>query len=105
MRNRARAAVLDRLLRNARYEVLPTARIEGVVADHLPVGRTVTVTASPAKGLEATLALTERLCALGYDVVPHLAARMVSGRTEFAEIVERMTASGVRTVFIPAGDA
>jgi methylenetetrahydrofolate reductase (NADPH) len=105
MRNRERAAVLLRLLRNARYEVLPTAKIEGIVAEHLPVGRTVTVTASPAKGLEATLALTERLSTLGYDAVPHLAARMVSGRTELVEIVERLKASGVRTVFMPAGDA
>jgi methylenetetrahydrofolate reductase (NADPH) len=105
MRNRERAAVLHRLLSSARYEVLPTAKVEGTVAEHLPVGRTVTVTASPAKGLEATLALTERLSVLGYDAVPHLAARMVSGRSELAEIVARMTASGVRTVFIPAGDA
>lgn len=105
MRNRERAAVLLRLLRNARYEVLPTAKIEGIVATHVPVGRTVTVTASPAKGLEATLALTERLSGLGYDAVPHLAARMVSGRTELVEIVERLKASGVRTVFMPAGDA
>jgi methylenetetrahydrofolate reductase (NADPH) len=30
---------------------------------------------------------------------------MVSGRTELAEIVERMQAVGVRTVFVPGGDA
>ena len=55
--------------------------------EHLPLDRTVTVTASPAKGIEATLALTERLAGHGYTAVPHLAARMVSGRTELAEIV------------------
>lgn len=105
MRHRARAAVLHRLLTHARYEVLPTASIEGVVADHLPLGRTVTVTASPSKGLEATLALTERLAARGYDVVPHLAARMVSGPVELGEILGRMERAGITTVFVPAGDA
>lgn len=105
MSHRHRAGVLHRLLTSARYEVLPTARIEGIVAEHLPTGRTVTVTASPSKGLEATLRLSERLAARGYDVVPHLAARMVSGRAELAEIVMRLMDAGIRTVFVPAGDA
>lgn len=105
MLTRSRGDVVRRLLANARYEVLPTPRIEQVVADHLPPGRTITVTASPAKGLEATLALTERLAACGYDVVPHLAARMISGRAELAEITARLRESGVTSVFVPAGDA
>ena len=102
---RTRADVVRRLLANARFEVLPTARVEEAVATHLPPGRTVTVTASPSKGLEATLALTERLTARGYDVVPHLAARMITGRSELVEIADRLRASGVTTVFVPAGDA
>jgi len=105
MLTRTRADVVRRLLANARYEVLPTPRIEEVVAAHLPAGRTITVTASPAKGLEATLALTERLALRGYDVVPHLAARMISGRSELAEIAQRLQQAGVTTVFVPAGDA
>jgi methylenetetrahydrofolate reductase (NADPH) len=94
-----------RLLGNVRYEVLPTSRIEEVVTAHLPSGRTVTVTASPSKGLEATLVLSERLAARGYDVVPHLAARMVSGRSELTEVTERLKGAGVTTIFVPAGDA
>jgi methylenetetrahydrofolate reductase (NADPH) len=104
-RSRSRADVVRRLLANARFEVLPTARVEEAVARHLPPGRTVTVTASPSKGLEATLALSERLTARGYDVVPHLAARMITGRSELVEIADRLRASGVTTVFVPAGDA
>jgi methylenetetrahydrofolate reductase (NADPH) len=38
-------------------------------------------------------------------VIPHLAARMVSGRSELAEIVDRLAASGITGVFVPAGDA
>ena len=53
------------------------------------------MTASPSKGLEATFDLAERLAGHGYAVVPHLAARMVTGRTELAEIVERLTGKGI----------
>lgn len=105
MSNKARRSVLRRLLEHVRYEVLPTASIEQVVLEQLPPGFTVTVTASPSKGLEATLDLTERLRGHGFEVVPHLAARMVSGRSELAEICARLVPLGVHTVFVPAGDA
>lgn len=105
MLTRTRSDVVRRLLDNARFEVLPTARVEEAVVTHLPPGRTVTVTASPSQGLEATLALTERLAARGYDVVPHLAARMIAGRSELAEIADRLLGAGVTTVFVPGGDA
>ena len=100
-----RTAAVRRLLDNVRYEVLPTARIEEQVVSCLERGSTVTVTASPAKGLGATLDLVERLAAQGYDAVPHLAARMVSGPGELADIVARLRQAGVGTVFVPAGDA
>ena len=34
-----------RLLQNTRYEVLPTATIEDKLLEHVPVERTITVTA------------------------------------------------------------
>ena len=74
------AATALRLLARARYEVLPTPTIEEKVHASVPLDVGVTVTASPSKGLEDTLALAERLAAAGYVVVPHLAARMVTGR-------------------------
>ena len=104
MRNKTYGAFLADMLTSARYEVLPTPSIEEKVLEHLPLDRTVTVTASPAKGIEATLSLAERLARHGYATVPHLAARMVSGRGELAEIAARMQAAGVRTVFVPGGD-
>ena len=103
MRN-SHGAFLADMLTSARFEVLPTGSIEDKIREHLPAGRTVTVTASPAKGLEATLALAERLARSGYVAVPHLAARMVSGRAELEEICARMREAGVRTVFVPGGD-
>src|SRR3954469_17674538 len=103
MRN-SHGAFLADMLTSARFEVLPTGSVEDKVLEHLPRGRTVTVTASPTKGLEATLALTERLARQGYAAVPHLAARMVSGRAELEEICSRMRQAGVQTVFVPGGD-
>ena len=82
MRNKTTIPTLVRLLEHARYEVLPTASTEEKVLAHVPRDVGVTVTASPSKGLEATLDLAERLTGHGYAVVPHLAARMVTGRSE-----------------------
>ena len=92
-------------LASARYEVLPTSGIEAKLTESVPVTTTLTVTASPGKGLDATLDCTERLARLGYPVVPHLAARMVRDRDHLVDIVERLRALDVSNVFVPAGDA
>lgn len=104
MRNKD-VPTVRRLLEHARYEVLPTPTIEEKLLDSVPRDVQLTVTASPTKGLELTLATAERLLAEGYDVVPHLAARMVRDRAELAEIVDRLTGAGVTSVFVPGGDA
>ena len=105
MRNSLHAKLLTRLVEHARYEVLPTSSAEDTVLAHLPRDRVITVTASPGKGLAATLDLAERLAGHGYTAVPHLAARMVHGRGELAEICDRLTGKGVTRVFVPGGDA
>ena len=53
------------LLENPRFEVFPARGIEDAVTEWIPAGMTVTVTASPAKGLDATLEMTELLAGLG----------------------------------------
>jgi methylenetetrahydrofolate reductase (NADPH) len=105
MRSRSRSDVLEGLLSRVRYEVLPAENVVDEVQAHLPAAATVTVTASPSKGLESTLEIAERLAALGFDVVPHLAARMIAGPGHLAEVVDRMQRAGVDKVFVPAGDA
>jgi methylenetetrahydrofolate reductase (NADPH) len=106
MRNKTvtRDQALQRLLTHARYEVLPTASTEDKVLASVPRDVAVTVTASGAKGLEATLALAETLAGHGYVVVPHLAARMISGRAELVEIRARLDEAGITRVFVPGGD-
>ena len=88
-----------------RYEVLPVDGIEELVTAHVPREVTVTVTASPARGLEATLSVTEHLVAEGYQVVPHLSARLVRDGAHLDDLVARLEAIGVREAFVPAGDA
>lgn len=104
MSNDATSAVRD-LLAGTRLEVLPTPTILDRVLQHVPTSVTVTVTASPTKSIEDTVDLATRLATQGYDVVPHLAARMVRGRGELEDVVGRLRAHGVSKVFVPAGDA
>ena len=105
MRNKAARSTLIRLLENARYEVLPTPSAEDTLLEHVPRNRTITVTASPSKGLASTFELAERLTGHGYDVVPHVAARMVANRSELTEIADRLTGKGITSIFVPGGDA
>jgi methylenetetrahydrofolate reductase (NADPH) len=106
MRNKTQVAgTTARLLEHIRYEVLPTATIEEKLLEHVPVERTLTVTASPNKGLEQTLDLAERLTGHGYVTIPHLAARMVRDRAELVEICDRLSGKGITQIFVPGGDA
>ncbi|WP_330341969.1 5,10-methylenetetrahydrofolate reductase [Streptomyces sp. NBC_00557] len=99
------AQALRRLLTRVRYEVLPAKAAEEKVLAHVPRDVVVTVTASPVKGLEPTLLLTERLAAHGYRVVPHVPARLLRDDTHLKDVAERLRTAGVADVFVPAGDA
>jgi methylenetetrahydrofolate reductase (NADPH) len=99
------AEVLRTLLGRVRYEVLPAATTEEKVLAQLPRDVVVTVTTSPVRGLEPTLALTERFAAHGYRVVPHVPARLLRDDAHLKDVVDRLRAAGVDDVFVPAGDA
>ena len=90
------------LLAQPRYEVFPSGSVEQAVADWVPPGMTVTVTASPARGLDATLDLTERLVARGYRVVPHLSARLVVDDAHLTAIVARLAENGPLLALMPS---
>jgi methylenetetrahydrofolate reductase (NADPH) len=96
---------ISSLLEKSRFEVLPLDGIEDEVREHLSTDTKVTVTASPKKGLEATLELSERLSGAGYPVVPHLSARLVRDRPHLEEVLARLSEAGIRELFVPAGDA
>lgn len=96
------ASGLRRSLDRMRYEVLP---VGGARVDLLDPGSTVTVTASPAKGLGPTLDTTERLAAMGLHAVPHLSARSLRDHAHLTAVLDRLDAAGVSEVFVIAGDA
>lgn len=104
-RSSAAGPSLVEALERPRYEILPLAGIADEVLEHLPVGRKVTVTSSPSRGLEATLGLAEQLAPRGYEIVPHLAARLIADRAHLEEVVMRLQNAGVREAFVIAGDA
>jgi methylenetetrahydrofolate reductase (NADPH) len=100
----AEARAVIEALRRPRYEVLPLDGIEDSVAEHVPHDVTVTVTASPSRGIASTLAVAERLAAQGRRVAPHLAARLITDEVHLKDVVQRLTDQGIRDVFVIAGD-
>jgi methylenetetrahydrofolate reductase (NADPH) len=95
---------LSVLLRSPTFELIPIKNALDQAA-HLPSGATVSVTASPTKGIEATVALCERLQALGFRAVPHLSARMVRDRSHLRDLIAWLEGAGVDRAFVVGGDA
>jgi methylenetetrahydrofolate reductase (NADPH) len=99
------ALALAGFLRAPRYEVLPTEGVLDLILAYVPKDVTVTVTASPKRGMPATIRLAARLAELGYQAVPHLSARMIRDRVELGQILDALKTAGIREVFVVAGDA
>lgn len=94
---------LAAVLRSPTFELVPLKHALDQAA-HLPPGATVSVTASPAKGLEATVALCEQLQAAGFRAVPHVSARMVRDRAHLLDLLTWLEGAGVRRAFVVGGD-
>lgn len=91
------------LLGDPRYELMPFDSFEEQM-EYLPDGAVITITASPTKGLEATIDWAERAAAQGFETVPHVAARYVRDEAHLEEIATRLTAAGITDIFVPGGD-
>lgn len=100
----AEREALARVLASPKLEILPLAGVLPQLA-RLERGATLSVTASPAKGLDASLDVAERLSRDGFGVVVHLAARMVGDPAHLDRLLERMEAAGLHRAFVIAGDA
>ena len=86
------------------FEVIPLRGIEEKVGS-IPGGANVTVTASPGKGMKATLDLAVELHRRGFKATPHLSARMIRDHGELNEIIDRLAGEGIAQVFVVGGDA
>ena len=97
-------AALAGLLAAPTFELVPIKNALAQ-AESLPPGATVTVTASPAKGVEATITLVEALQQRGFRAVPHLSARMIRDRAHLADLIAWLEGVGADRAFIVGGDA
>lgn len=95
---------LELLLENSAFELIPM-KTTLEKAQVLPVGSTVSVTASPAKGMGATVDLAEELVEMGMEVIPHISARLTKSKHELEEVVRRLRDSRIDQVFVVGGDA
>ena len=86
------------------FELLPLKNLPEQVP-HLPAGARVSVTASPAKGIDATLDWAARLQADGFRAIPHLSARMIPDRSRLEELLGRAREAGLTHAFVVGGDA
>jgi len=94
---------LARVLRDPTFELVPLKNAFDQAA-HLPPGARVSVTASPARGVDATIALCEQLQARGFRPVPHLSARMIRDRAHLSDLLARLEAVRVDRAFVVGGD-
>lgn len=95
---------LARTLRKSYLEIFPTPTIESRL-DVLSHRSYIAVTCSPTLGVDATLAICERLAGRGFRVVPHVAARMVRDKSHLRAIVRHLDATDIVSLFVPGGDA
>lgn len=100
----AQAAALARVLQAPTFELIPLRNAIDKAAV-LPPASTVSVTTSPSKGIEATVALSEQLQAHGFRAVPHVSARMIRDRAHLADMIAWLEGAGVDRAFVVGGDA
>ena len=98
-----RAALRD-VLADPIFELLPLKSLADQIP-YLPPGALVSVTASPAKGIDATVDQAARLQADGFRAIPHLSARMIADRATLAGLLARASDAGLTRAFVVGGDA
>jgi methylenetetrahydrofolate reductase (NADPH) len=97
-------AAIDRVLADPTFELIPLKNAREQAAA-LPSGATVSVTASPAKGLEATVELAGELQGGGLRAIPHISARMVRDESHLSALLDAVRAAGIDRAFVVGGDA
>lgn len=88
-----------------RLEVVPGRDLSSQLLSAYPPPNAVSVTCLPHHGPARTVQTSLELAGLGYDVIPHLAARSIKSRDELRRYLELLAPAGVRELFVVAGDA
>ena len=95
---------VQELIRGAVFEIIPL-NSAAVAIDALPEESRVSVTASAAKGQDATLELAEELIKRGHHAIPHFSARLMRDRSHVKDLADWAKDNGVTTAFVIGGDA
>ena len=90
-------------LENAYMEIIPVQGIEDRIGTLQP-NMHVAVTCSPTKGVDTTLELSEKLIARGFQVIPHISAKSVTGEKHLETIIKKLDELSIESVFVPGGD-
>ena len=97
-------AALARVLADPTFELIPLKNVREQAAA-LPRGAEISVTASPGKGIDATVELAIELEGTGLRAIPHLSARMIRDRAHLATLLSRLRDAGIDRAFVVGGDA
>jgi methylenetetrahydrofolate reductase (NADPH) len=100
----ATGAAVRALIGDADIEVIPLRSADEKLKA-IPEGTTVTVTTSAKLGLGRTLEFAERAVRAGFNVVPHLAARQLTGEDELRRFIGRLGELGIIQLYLIGGDA
>lgn len=92
------------LTRGLTFEVIPLKSLAAAI-EALPAGAEVSVTCSPAKGIEETQRLTAELAEQGFSSIPHFSARMVRDRAHARDLGAWCRDLGLTKMFLVGGDA
>ena len=97
-------AAVRALVSGADIELIPLKSVDEKLRA-VPKGTTVTVTCSAKLGLPRTLDFSVRAAEAGYHVVPHLAARQLTGEAELRGFITTMAGAGMTELYLVGGDA
>lgn len=92
------------LVDNLVFELIPLKSAQAAI-EALPPNSSVSVTASPVKGLDPTMELTDQVRNAGHRPIPHIAARLVEGPEHVSKIAKWLKTEGHETLFCVAGDS
>jgi methylenetetrahydrofolate reductase (NADPH) len=92
-------------LRRPRFEVIPVEGVEDELLRHVPTRLTVTVSASPTRGLEPTLMLCERLVAHAYPPCRTWRRGWLPTARSCGDVLERIHDVGVREACMSGGSS
>lgn len=96
---------LSQLINNMGYEVIPFKNAVADTVKYIPLDMPISVTATQDRGVETTIEAAIHLANKGYQVTPHVPARIVVNQSKIKDITKRLKEKNIKKIFIVAGDA